>query len=337
MRVTILVLAALSRASALAPLARLRGALSRAAPAPEEPPEPWCPLDECEIPPEFSSVRGRAGAELDGAFKVHCTVFGAERGDAAVARSSGRVAATPRGATWIFRGRPNARKIDGCRRRRGRALWMVSFRGLRGADRGDAAGRDVNIPRARRGYSEGDRTRRGARGNQGEGRRRPRYAGDASSKERCFLKDASQVEKGLREGGVRASLLGAIGVAGRVLAEPSRIWRRDADTKEPGKLILIRHGQSTWNANKTFTGWVDVDLSDVGVTEVEHAARLMLERGLKPDVVYTSVLKRAIRSAWILLQESAAAWRQRRVAATPRLGVRVAAAPRPGLRVVPAP
>jgi hypothetical protein len=73
--------------------------------------------------------------------------------------------------------------------------------------------------------------------------------------------------------------------------------------KEPGVLILVRHGESIWNSNKTFTGWADPDLSERGYREVEHAARLLLEGGYEIDVVFTSRLKRAIRSAWILLQE----------------------------------
>mmetsp|Transcript_22359 Transcript_22359/g.40111 ORF Transcript_22359/g.40111 Transcript_22359/m.40111 type:complete len:911 (-) Transcript_22359:158-2890(-) len=72
---------------------------------------------------------------------------------------------------------------------------------------------------------------------------------------------------------------------------------------EPGTLILVRHGESLWNANKTFTGWADPDLSPQGYREVEHAARLLLEGGYKVDVVFTSRLKRAIRSSFLLLQE----------------------------------
>ena len=73
--------------------------------------------------------------------------------------------------------------------------------------------------------------------------------------------------------------------------------------KQPGTLILVRHGESQWNQRKLFTGWCDVDLSDRGVREMEHAARLLLERGHSVDICYTSVLKRAIRSSWILLRE----------------------------------
>jgi 2,3-bisphosphoglycerate-dependent phosphoglycerate mutase len=75
-------------------------------------------------------------------------------------------------------------------------------------------------------------------------------------------------------------------------------------TKEPGTLILVRHGESTWNRNKTFTGWSDdADLTDQGTREMEHAARLLMEQGYEIDIVFTSRLKRAIRSTWILLQE----------------------------------
>jgi 2,3-bisphosphoglycerate-dependent phosphoglycerate mutase len=72
---------------------------------------------------------------------------------------------------------------------------------------------------------------------------------------------------------------------------------------EPGTLILVRHGESLWNANKTFTGWADPDLSERGFREVQHAARLLLEGGYEIDVVFTSRLKRAIRSSWVVLKE----------------------------------
>jgi len=70
-----------------------------------------------------------------------------------------------------------------------------------------------------------------------------------------------------------------------------------------GTLILIRHGETKWNYNSTFTGWVDVDLSERGTKEMEHASRLLLERGYRVDVAFTSRLKRAIRSTWIILRE----------------------------------
>ena len=75
------------------------------------------------------------------------------------------------------------------------------------------------------------------------------------------------------------------------------------EKKQPGTLILVRHGETEWNHRELFTGWVDVDLSDRGIREVEHAARLLLERGYTVDITYTSMLKRAIRSSWIILNE----------------------------------
>eukprot|EP01041_Mallomonas_annulata_P014106 gene14106-30021_t len=78
---------------------------------------------------------------------------------------------------------------------------------------------------------------------------------------------------------------------------------RGISRTQPGSLILVRHGESEWNSNKTFTGWVDVDLSDRGIREVEHAGRLLLASGYEVDVVYTSRLTRAIRTTWILLKE----------------------------------
>lgn len=82
------------------------------------------------------------------------------------------------------------------------------------------------------------------------------------------------------------------------------ILNQGIPTKEPGTLILVRHGESTWNRNKTFTGWSDdADLTEQGTREMEHAARLLMEQGYEIDVVFTSRLRRAIRSVWILLQE----------------------------------
>ncbi len=68
------------------------------------------------------------------------------------------------------------------------------------------------------------------------------------------------------------------------------------------QLILIRHGQSLWNKENRFTGWVDVDLSEKGVEEALNAGRLL--KGMKIDLLYTSVLKRAIRTADIALKEA---------------------------------
>jgi 2,3-bisphosphoglycerate-dependent phosphoglycerate mutase len=73
-------------------------------------------------------------------------------------------------------------------------------------------------------------------------------------------------------------------------------------------LILIRHGESDWNAKGLFTGWVDAALSDRGRAEAEHAGRLLAEAGLRPDVVHTSVLSRAIETANIALGVADLAW-----------------------------
>jgi hypothetical protein len=71
----------------------------------------------------------------------------------------------------------------------------------------------------------------------------------------------------------------------------------------PGTLILVRHGETEWNQKRLFTGWADVDLSDRGIREIEHAARLLLETGISVDITYTSLLRRAVRSSWIMLNE----------------------------------
>ena len=68
------------------------------------------------------------------------------------------------------------------------------------------------------------------------------------------------------------------------------------------KLVLLRHGQSQWNKENRFTGWVDVPLSEEGVAEAQGAAKLLKEGGYEFDVAYTSVLKRAIKTLWITLE-----------------------------------
>jgi 2,3-bisphosphoglycerate-dependent phosphoglycerate mutase len=67
------------------------------------------------------------------------------------------------------------------------------------------------------------------------------------------------------------------------------------------KLVLLRHGESTWNRENRFTGWTDVDLSERGVAEAREAGRLLHEGGFVFDVAHTSLLKRAIRTLWIAL------------------------------------
>jgi 2,3-bisphosphoglycerate-dependent phosphoglycerate mutase len=70
----------------------------------------------------------------------------------------------------------------------------------------------------------------------------------------------------------------------------------------PGKLVLVRHGQSIWNVENLFTGWVDVDLSKVGCEEAQQAGGELAREGIVPQMVFTSVLKRAIRTQWIMLE-----------------------------------
>jgi 2,3-bisphosphoglycerate-dependent phosphoglycerate mutase len=68
-------------------------------------------------------------------------------------------------------------------------------------------------------------------------------------------------------------------------------------------LVLLRHGQSQWNLENRFTGWVDVPLSELGISEAKRAGQLLREGGFRFDVAYTSVLKRAIKTLWLALEE----------------------------------
>ena len=74
------------------------------------------------------------------------------------------------------------------------------------------------------------------------------------------------------------------------------------------KLVLIRHGESTWNLENRFTGWTDVDLTDTGVAQAKQAGQLLKADGYDFDVCYTSVLKRAIRTLWHTLDEMDRTW-----------------------------
>ncbi|NVM26879.1 MAG: 2,3-diphosphoglycerate-dependent phosphoglycerate mutase, partial [Desulfobacterales bacterium] len=74
------------------------------------------------------------------------------------------------------------------------------------------------------------------------------------------------------------------------------------------RVVLVRHGQSAWNLENRFTGWADVGLSNSGIQEAESAARLLLEEHYTFDIAYTSVLKRAIKSLWIILEEMDLMW-----------------------------
>ena len=74
------------------------------------------------------------------------------------------------------------------------------------------------------------------------------------------------------------------------------------------RLVLIRHGESSWNLENRFTGWTDVDLTRKGVEEARRAGQLLKEEGYTFDLAYTSVLKRAIRTLWIVLDEMDLMW-----------------------------
>ncbi len=74
------------------------------------------------------------------------------------------------------------------------------------------------------------------------------------------------------------------------------------------KIVLLRHGESDWNKQNRFTGWTDVDLSEKGVAEAAMAGKLMKEAGFSFDVAFTSLLKRAIRTLWLALDEMDLLW-----------------------------
>lgn len=76
----------------------------------------------------------------------------------------------------------------------------------------------------------------------------------------------------------------------------------------PVRLVLLRHGQSDWNLKNLFTGWTDVDLTEQGRSEALEAARLLEEEDLRFDVAFTSVLKRAIRTLWIVMDDMDRMW-----------------------------
>ena len=74
------------------------------------------------------------------------------------------------------------------------------------------------------------------------------------------------------------------------------------------KIVLLRHGQSTWNLENRFTGWTDVGLSDQGIQEAHSAGQLLREEGYTFDIAYTSVLKRAVKTLWIAMEEMELEW-----------------------------
>src|ERR687889_2524796 len=77
---------------------------------------------------------------------------------------------------------------------------------------------------------------------------------------------------------------------------------------EVGTLVLLRHGESEWNAKNLFTGWVDVPLSEKGREEAARGGQLMVDSGVLPDVVHTSVLRRAITTAHLSLDVAERHW-----------------------------
>ena len=74
------------------------------------------------------------------------------------------------------------------------------------------------------------------------------------------------------------------------------------------KLVLLRHGESTWNKENRFTGWTDVDLSQKGMQEARQAGRILKQKGYTFDLAFTSVLKRAVRTLWIVQDEMDLMW-----------------------------
>src|SRR5262245_8142157 len=76
----------------------------------------------------------------------------------------------------------------------------------------------------------------------------------------------------------------------------------------PGQLVLVRHGQSDWNQKNLFTGWYDVDLTAQGRGEAQQAGRTLADEGLTFDIAFTSVLVRAIRTLWLILDEMQLTW-----------------------------
>ncbi len=74
------------------------------------------------------------------------------------------------------------------------------------------------------------------------------------------------------------------------------------------KLVLLRHGQSAWNLENRFSGWTDVGLTDLGVTEAKSAGQILKKEGFVFDIAYTSVLKRAIKTLWLALEEMNLEW-----------------------------
>ncbi|MCY3730170.1 MAG: 2,3-bisphosphoglycerate-dependent phosphoglycerate mutase, partial [Rhodospirillaceae bacterium] len=82
----------------------------------------------------------------------------------------------------------------------------------------------------------------------------------------------------------------------------------NTDSRQLGTLVMVRHGQSEWNLDNRFTGWTDVDLSRQGIGEALAAGRLLRGEGFTFDRAFTSVLTRAIRTLWLILDEMNRMW-----------------------------
>lgn len=82
----------------------------------------------------------------------------------------------------------------------------------------------------------------------------------------------------------------------------------DQARTKSGKLVMVRHGQSDWNLKNLFTGWTDVDLTEKGISEAGAAGQTLRNEGLSFDIAFTSVLKRAIRTLWLMLDEMDLMW-----------------------------
>jgi len=83
---------------------------------------------------------------------------------------------------------------------------------------------------------------------------------------------------------------------------------KENQKKTPRQIVLLRHGESLWNKENLFSGWTDVDLSEHGIHESKEAGSVLMEHGFSFDVAFTSVLKRAIRTLWIVLDEMDLMW-----------------------------
>ena len=93
----------------------------------------------------------------------------------------------------------------------------------------------------------------------------------------------------------------------RIINEKRR-FQLKKESIEMYKVVLLRHGESVWNKENLFTGWTDVDLSEKGREEATQAGRMLKEQGYHFDIAFTSVLKRAIRTLWITLDEMDLMW-----------------------------